>query len=214
MSFFFFGFWQFDKAEDPVRRDFWRVRVKLRLMEAKKKRKKEKMPLQSDMYFAFAQREKKNTSEPCSYCSQACKSTCLSIWRYPYNLQTYFALLQVPSAPPTYTGRQLWWGEKTGKKMRGRKWREEEDGEVEGGGVWDGGTDWMDWTYNMDANRALPLRVQTITLTACQLTITVWCMSVCETESKQDMEDRAKVWVCTHTNLCRRGSKTQSVASK
>lgn len=103
-------------------------------------------------------------------------------WCYPEgfsitNLICFpFLLLQVPSAPPTYTGRQLWW---TRGLDRGCVVENEEDGEGEEGRVQDEGPVWLEWTYNMGANsRALSPCVQTWDFKSDCVPIN-YCMSVC-----------------------------------
>lgn len=51
--------------------------------------------------------------------------------------------------------------ERIGKKMCGRKWREEEGGGGKEVGVWDEEPAWSNWTEKMDAMEALSLCVQT-----------------------------------------------------
>lgn len=88
-----------------------------------------------------------------------------------YNL--YFAPRQVPSAPPTYTGRQLWWArgssartvENEGKKRKKRMRRE--GSETKGPLL--GCTGLKTWTPTW----SFSLCVQTQSLTVCQSTI-VW----------------------------------------
>lgn len=107
-----------------------------------------------------------------------------------YHSQMCLFNLQVPSAPPTYTGRQLWWARRLERRCMIKKKRRRS-----GCGGREGrlqvGLDLWEWIYNADACRALSLctNFSTVTLTVCQ------SMYVCVWERKQFMEDRAKLFL-------------------
>lgn len=72
---------------------------------------------------------------------------------------------------------------------------EEEDGEGEEGGVWDEGPTWLDLKHGCQQG---PFALCTDLNTDC-VPIN-YCMSVCETERQQGMEDRAKA-LLAHKSL-------------
>lgn len=96
------------------------------------------------MYFVLNYREicrqawgKKWKWDLYSCCLHVCGDACVSMRLYPgcLSFTNFIFLLQVPSAPPTYTGRQLWWVRGLERRcvVKKNKWGEEEDVEGEEG---------------------------------------------------------------------------------